>query len=51
MYKWLMVLFGMYYLGDPELALLGSLTQYKDYLVAIAVAFFAMPWIVSQFDS
>ncbi|MGB5306075.1 MAG: hypothetical protein WBO06_10610 [Gammaproteobacteria bacterium] len=51
MYKWLLLLCGVYFLGDPELALLGSLTQYKDYLVAIAVAFFAMPWIVSQFDS
>ncbi|MGB5306076.1 MAG: hypothetical protein WBO57_07520 [Gammaproteobacteria bacterium] len=51
MYKWLMILFGMYYLGDPELTLLGSLTQYKDYVVALTVAFFSMPWVSSQFDN
>ena len=51
MYKWMMILVGIYFLGDPELSLLGSLTQYKDYLVAFTVAFLAMPWIVSQFDN
>ena len=51
MYKWLMILCGVYILGDPELTLLGSMAHYRDYLVAFTVAFCAMPWIVSQLDN
>ena len=51
MYKWMIIAFGVYDLGDPELTLLGGLTQHKDYVVALVIAYFTMPWVSSQFDN
>ena len=51
MYKWLMMLMAFLFLGDVMPEFLGDVGAMSDYIVAMAVAFVAVPWIVAQFDS
>ena len=51
MHRWLIILVAAFLLSDPGLSLLGHIHNGKDYLVAIMIAFFTAPWIVSQLDN
>lgn len=51
MHKWFVALLALYFLGDPNLSYLEQVSGIKDFVVAIAVALVAVPWVVSQFDN
>ena len=50
MYKWLIGLMVIFFLGDPSLHTLAWLGEMKIYLVAAAIALVFMPSVVSQLD-
>ena len=50
MYKWLIVLMVIFFLGDPSLQILAWLGEMKIYMVAAAIALVFMPSVVSQID-
>jgi len=49
-HKWFVLLLGILLLGDTSLSLLDRLGELKEFIVAYAIAFAAIPWVVSQFD-
>jgi hypothetical protein len=50
MYKWLLALVAIIYLGDPTLSYLESIGEMKDLIVAAVISLLVMPWVVPHFD-
>ena len=51
MHKLLAIGIAIYLVGDPSLSMLSSLSGSRDLIIASALAFIAVPWVVSQFDN
>ena len=50
MYKWLIGMMMIFFLGDSSLQALAWLGEMKIYLVAAAIALVSTPFVVSQLD-
>ena len=50
MYKAIIALMAIYFIGDPSLQYLAWMGELKVYIVAAAIALVSMPWIASQLD-
>jgi hypothetical protein len=51
MHKLLAIGVAIYLLGDPDLSLLSLFSESRELLIASALAFIAVPWVVSQIDN
>ncbi|MEN8205692.1 MAG: hypothetical protein ABFS24_06745 [Pseudomonadota bacterium] len=51
MHKLFAVGFAVYLVGDPSLSMLASFSEARELIVAAALAFIAVPWVVSQIDN
>jgi hypothetical protein len=50
MYKVIIALMVIYFLGDPGLQYLSWLGDLKFYVIAAAISLVGMPWIAAQLD-
>jgi len=50
MYKWLLALVAIIYMGDPTLPYLELFGEMKDLIVAVVISLLVMPWVVTYFD-
>jgi hypothetical protein len=50
MYKWLIALVAIIYMGDPTLSYLELFGEMKDLIVAVVISLLVMPWVVTYFD-
>jgi hypothetical protein len=50
MYKWIVALTVIIFLGDPSLSILGQVGEMRDYVAAFVLSLVAVPWVVSQLD-
>lgn len=41
----------IYLVGDPGLSLLAPFSEARELIIASALAFIAVPWVVSQIDN
>ena len=51
MHKLLAIGVTIYLVGDPSLSMLTSFSEARELIVASALAFIAVPWVVSQIDN
>ena len=51
MHKLFAVGFAIYLVGDPGLSMLASFSEAREWILASALAFIAVPWVVSQIDN
>jgi hypothetical protein len=51
MHKLFAIGVAIYLAGDPSLSMLASISESKELIVASALAFIALPWVVSQIDN
>ncbi len=51
MYKWFLILMGLYLVGDPGLVYLEQIGSTKELVVALVISLAVMPWITAQFDN
>jgi len=51
MHKWFVILAVVLFMGDPSLGILEYIQDGRDYLIAITVSLFAVPWVIAQLDN
>jgi hypothetical protein len=51
MHKIFTIGFVVYLVGDPSLSMLAPLSGARELIIASALAFIAVPWVVSQIDN
>jgi len=51
MHKLFAIGVAIYLVGDPSLSMLASFSESRELIVASALAFIAVPWVVSQIDN
>jgi len=51
MQRWFLILAAIFLLGDQSPGILDMVQNGRDYLAALTIALFAVPWVVAQFDN
>ena len=51
MHKLFAIGVAIYLVGDPSLSMLASFNESRELIVASALAFIAVPWVISQIDN
>jgi hypothetical protein len=51
MHKLFAIGIAIYLAGDPTLSMLSSFSESRELIVASALAFIAVPWVISQIDN
>jgi hypothetical protein len=51
MHKLFAIGIAIYLVGDPSLSMLSLFSESRELIIASALAFIAVPWVVSQIDN
>ena len=51
MQRWFLILVAVFLLSDQSSGMLDVVQNGREYLAALTIALFAVPWVVAQFDN
>ena len=51
MNRWFLILVAVFLLSDQSPGMLDMIQNGREYLAALTISLFAVPWVVAQFDN
>ncbi|MCK5481818.1 MAG: hypothetical protein KAJ06_11745 [Gammaproteobacteria bacterium] len=51
MNRWFLILAAVFLLSDQSPGMLDMIQNGREYLAALTISLFAVPWVVAQFDN